>query len=577
MINNDSIRSIVDKLNESYFVPDIQRSYVWLQNPKEKRIEQLFDSLMRGYPIGSFLFWNLKKSDIETDNSDREAEEGKLNFQLYKFIENYDVRKNHNEKINITQIKNDDLHIVLDGQQRLTSLYIGLRGSRTLKRPYSRKNDASQYEEKYLYLNLLHIPSDDNPDDCYQFEFKTPAEAQQITEACLWFRVSIVNNWETEEDAENFCDKYNYGRSIERILKRLFHVLSDSPNLSYYEEKEKSLDKVLKIFIRVNSGGMQLSYSDLLMSLLTATFKSEIRDKMEQVVDKFRDDGFGCIGRDQILKTCLMMSECNHVFKLSNFSKPNIRNIENNWESIIEYLNVAVSLLASIGYRNQLSSGYIACVIAYYLFNKKCSKPSKEDKSAISMFVRIAQIRSFYSTGLDGKLSKTKELMSQSNDFCEFLEKAYVSFENFRITSEYLDWAIENVRYGSSAVLPLLQLLYPNLNYGTTSFHIDHVYPRAKFSTSTPGMPIDYIGKENNLFNLQLLEGVQNEEKSDKDPEQWLSEEFVYQEEREKYLEDNYIPSDFVLNWENLPIFEQERKKLMLQKLRHSFGLSKDA
>ena len=87
-------------------------------------------------------------------------------------------------------------------------------------------------------------------------------------------------------------------------------------------------------------------------------------------------------------------------------------------------------------------------------------------------------------------------------------------------------------------------------------------------------MPIDYIGKENNLFNLQLLEGVQNEEKSDKDPEQWLSEEFVYQEEREKYLEDNYIPSDFVLNWENLPVFEQERKKRMLQKLRHSFDLS---
>jgi hypothetical protein len=90
-------------------------------------------------------------------------------------------------------------------------------------------------------------------------------------------------------------------------------------------------------------------------------------------------------------------------------------------------------------------------------------------------------------------------------------------------------------------------------------------------------MPIDYIGKENYLFNLQLLEGVQNEEKSDKDPEQWLSEEFVYQEEREDYLEDNYIPADFVLNWENLPTFEQERKKLMLQKLRHSFGLSKEA
>ena len=65
--NHTSIKSIIDKLNSSYFVPDIQRSYVWLQNPKLKKIEQLFDSLMRGYPIGSFLFWALKKSDIESD------------------------------------------------------------------------------------------------------------------------------------------------------------------------------------------------------------------------------------------------------------------------------------------------------------------------------------------------------------------------------------------------------------------------------------------------------------------------------------------------------------------------------
>ena len=70
-----------------------------------------------------------------------------------------------------------------------------------------------------------------------------------------------------------------------------------------------------------------------------------------------------------------------------------------------------------------------------------------------------------------------------------------------------------------------------------------------------------------------MLEGVQNEEKSDKDPEQWLSEEFPTAEERIIYLRDNYIPSDFVLNWENLSAFEYERKKLMLQKLQHSFGL----
>ncbi|RKU91613.1 DUF262 domain-containing protein [Helicobacter pylori] len=117
-----SIKNVVDELNGRYFLPDIQREYVWLQKADEKKIEKLFDSILRGYPIGSFLFWKLPKEDIAKSDD-------KLNFQLYQFITNYDERKPHNEKIRIEQIKRDDLYIVLDGQQRLTSLYIGLKGN----------------------------------------------------------------------------------------------------------------------------------------------------------------------------------------------------------------------------------------------------------------------------------------------------------------------------------------------------------------------------------------------------------------------------------------------------------------
>ncbi len=121
-----SIKDVVDGLNVRYFLPDIQREYVWLKKADEKKIEQLFDFILRGYPVGSFLFWKLQKEDIAKSD---EQDSDKLNFQLYKFIENYDVRKPHNEKIRIEQIKRDDLYIVLDGQQRLTSLYIGLKGN----------------------------------------------------------------------------------------------------------------------------------------------------------------------------------------------------------------------------------------------------------------------------------------------------------------------------------------------------------------------------------------------------------------------------------------------------------------
>ncbi len=59
-----SIKDVVDGLNVRYFLPDIQREYVWLKKADEKKIEQLFDSILRGYPIGSFLFWKLQKEDI---------------------------------------------------------------------------------------------------------------------------------------------------------------------------------------------------------------------------------------------------------------------------------------------------------------------------------------------------------------------------------------------------------------------------------------------------------------------------------------------------------------------------------
>lgn len=356
-----SIKNVIDELNQSYFLPDIQREYVWLKKAKEKKVEQLFDSILRGYPIGSFLFWKLKKNNIET-NIDAKEDSDKLNFQLYKFIENYDERKTHNEKVNIEQINADDLSIVLDGQQRLTSLYIGLKGSRTLKKPKAWWDNPNAFEEKQLYLNLRYQPSGENPDDNYEFEFHKKNSVPKIDEKNYWFKVgdildlgSIVSyareNDLTDREAE--------------ILEKLKDAFCTKNLISYFEETEKNLDKVLKIFIRVNSGGTQLSYSDLLMSILTANFSSDIRDLMNKFVDSVREQGFGVMGRDQVLKTCLLLTESNHIFKLNNFSKGNINKIEENWEKITETIYKAINVLKEFGYANRLSSAYILSVIAY--------------------------------------------------------------------------------------------------------------------------------------------------------------------------------------------------------------------
>ncbi len=56
-----SIKDVVDELNVRYFLPDIQREYVWLKNADEKKIEQLFDSILRGILSALFYFGNYQK------------------------------------------------------------------------------------------------------------------------------------------------------------------------------------------------------------------------------------------------------------------------------------------------------------------------------------------------------------------------------------------------------------------------------------------------------------------------------------------------------------------------------------
>lgn len=571
IIRSDEIRTIVDAINESYFVPDIQRSYVWLNNPKWKKIEQLFDSLMRGFPIGLLLIWKLKFTDLDQGGYD--SSEEKVNIQLYKLIEKYDIRNNHNVKLLPQEIKHkiSDLNIVLDGQQRLTSLCIGLKGSRCIRRKYARTNDERAYVEQFLYLDLAYSPNEDIPDDSYKFCFLTHEDARaQNSQGHVWFLVSNIMRFDEEgEYAYKYKEDNNLTEKQYRILIKLYDVICKERNISYYEERTKKLDKVLKIFIRVNSAGVQLTYSDLLMSLLTANFEADIRDKMERQVDYLKERGFGCMGRDQILKTCLLLTGCNHVFKLENFKKSNINIIEKNWEAIIASINQAVEILRTLGYESVLSSGYIVTVVAYYLFCKRAAKDV--DKKAIGEFVRVAQLKSFFSTRLDSKLSKIHEILPSCADFPSFLNHAYAIFEELTITERFLEDAIKTVRYGTPSALPLLQILYPDLDYENVRFHIDHIYPKSKFTKSNTSLPEKYRDRKeaDYIYNLQLLAGALNEEKSNKDPESWLNQKYPHKEYRDRYLENNFIPADFVLTWENLPDFETKRKNLILNKLKN--------
>ncbi|MBH0233770.1 DUF262 domain-containing protein [Helicobacter pylori] len=555
-----SIKDVVDELNVRYFLPDIQREYVWLKNADEKKIEQLFDSILRGYPIGSFLFWKLPKEDIAKSD---EQDSDKLNFQLYQFIENYDERKPHNEKIRIEQITRDDLYIVLDGQQRLTSLYIGLKGTRTLKKKNAKNNNPNAYEEKRLYLNLKHQPNMDNPEDNYQFEFH--AQKPENDKEHWWFKVGDILELKS---VVNYTREHELGDKESELLETLNKAFHDKQLISYFEETEKNLNKVLNIFIRVNSGGVKLSYSDLLMSILTASFSSDIREKMNELVDTLKDKGFPNVGKDQVLKTCLLLIGKDTTFELKNFNKPNIKKIEDNWEKITESIYNATELLETFGYAGYLGSAYILSSLAYFYFLN--SKMNENDQKQALIFVRNAQITSYFTPSTDTKLNNIANSMKDVQTFESFNHNlAKHETSPLKITND----AIEEMMCSSShaRVFPILQILYPNLKYKTTTFHIDHIYPKSKFKKENKKLDKDFYECGNHLYNLQLLEGQENSAKKDKDPEVWLKEEYKdNQQAIEEYKKRNYIDPNLRLEWENIEEFREKREEAIIEKLKEA-------
>ncbi|GAA7463965.1 hypothetical protein ID1074_09850 [Helicobacter pylori] len=247
------------------------------------------------------------------------------------------------------------------------------------------------------------------------------------------------------------------------------------------------------------------------MSILTASFLSDIREKMNELVDALKEKGFPNVRQDQVLKTCLLLIGKDTTFELKNFNKKNIKEIEENWEKITESIYNAAKLLKNFGYVGYLGSAYILSSLAYFYFLNL--KMDKNDEEQALKFVRNAQITSYFSNSTDTKLSAIAHNMKEVQTFESFNHNlAKHQTWPLKITND----AIEDMMGSSSdarRVFPILQILYPNLNHKTNTFHIDHIYPKSKFNKKNKRLNQDFYGWKDYLYNLQLLEGGEPSQK----------------------------------------------------------------
>jgi uncharacterized protein with ParB-like and HNH nuclease domain len=562
--------------SKKYLLPSIQRELVW----STRQIEKLFDSLLRDYPVGSFLFWHVDKTRV-------------TEFTFYEFIKSYHERDSkHNAKADLNGY--DDITAVLDGQQRLTSLYIGLMGSYAKKDKAKRWNNNLAFPKRYLYLNLLKKFTDEEDIDLdleYDFSFLTEQEAkngnESKTEEYFWFKVSDILDFEKHSEINSFLIKNGLLNTQEdkaefasETLFKLYSVVHEQPSINYFLEKQGDLDKVLNIFVRINSGGTPLSYADLLLSIASASWKKrDAREDITGFVDELSDDGEGFnFNRDFVLKTCLALSDFpNIAFKVDNFNNANMRTIEENWDDITNSLRLTVNLIESFGYRREtLISNNALIPIAYYLQKKGNptnfveSSQFQEDRRRIQKWLIASLLKRAFSGQPDGVLRPIRQIIGKSFETFPLQEiiDEFKGKEKSIIFSEDDVEALFDNWYGSAYTFSTLAVFYPTLDF-KNRFHIDHIFPKSLFNRKTllaRGLTeeqcLDFMENVDYLANLQLLEGIPNIEKSNKEFKQWLDETFPDSQARSAYMERNFIP-DIDLNLENFIEFFTERTKLM--------------
>ncbi|MDE3105446.1 MAG: DUF262 domain-containing protein [Acidobacteriota bacterium] len=564
---------------QDYLLPAIQREFVWTAD----KTVTLFDSLMRGYPVGSFLFWRVDK--------DRSQD-----YKFFEFMQSLDAQ--HNKRLKPYDIPIPrELTVVLDGQQRLTSLAIGILGYRADRIKGKWVNNPNAYPKKRLYLNLADKYSgQEELDREYDFRFLTDEEAVVSAAGEHWFPLRKVLEFRDGADVNTeklmeYVTSHKLNGWGGGALAKLCNVLLKNPVIHYFREDEQSLDRVLNVFVRLNSGGIPLSYSDLLLSIASAQWSSDAREAIYGLLDDLNEFGDGFeFDKDFVLKSALVLTDLRDIgFSVNNFGKKNTADIESGWETNVRLpLLLAAELAAALGYHSKtLTSANVLIPVAYYL--RKLGSPTgfctapkyAEHRATIRKWLVVSLLKSVLSSKTDTVLAAVRTAIRDSDEELfplAAVEKALLGHGvTMRFTDDELD-ALLTSEYGKRNTFSVLAALYPSLNT-QFKFHLDHVFPKSGFHKNrlkAAGFGEDAIVRMQELVNqvpnLQFLEGLANQTKLDTAFADWIAPTLAKPTEWAQYRQLHGIPELPSYGLDQFEAFCNARRELLLLRLKESLA-----
>jgi uncharacterized protein with ParB-like and HNH nuclease domain len=553
--NSISIYEALQNIKEGkYVMPAFQRQFVWSM----EQIEKLWDSILLDYPIATFLFWHVDDSNVTWDTY----------FCNFLSEVTFDSRKqadSMNYGLTGIEIRKTDT-AVLDGQQRLTSLFVSLFGEGFIRPNFARKKSGDRLVTKLLIeLNKNRISVDEEEYNSKKFDIKfsekvgrlspTQFELKNILE--LKFQDESTREKAIEDAVVNVpADSKEYARYI---LKKLYNKIFVEKLVRYTEITDMKQDDALEMFVRFNSGGKPLRKSEITMSILEAYWPSAKTEFGQILIDSYAR-----FDTDFIIRSALMLY--GDVVK-SNINKQIAENLKNDWNGFKKALTNMESLLKDIKIDVSRFSGswnVLLPIIYYIYYNPDYNK----NFNGVRAYLLRAIFFTYFQSGTTGKLQQMK---SNINSFdYEITVEMLDQMNDLRITDGKIE-DILNSEKGSRVageVLYYLNLDWTNKNY---KYEQDHLHPDNRFSG---GKPISvgaedwrrWRGIRNRLPNLHLLEGRSNGSKNDMRLVDYYND--MNDEQKTEFCKQAMIPQNNSLEIEDFERFYEARKEILTKRIR---------
>jgi hypothetical protein len=558
-----SVEELVAKIQRGELVlPEIQRRYVW----RATRVRDLLDSLYRGYPSGSILLWETDHS-VPTQSMGVAQEAGAIQRKL----------------------------LLLDGQQRLTSLAAVVRGAPVEVRGRRKPID--------ILFNLEHpdggptdvvdIEDDDAADVERDSEDEDESPAGQLQErlnqktfvvanramAAMpnWVRVSDV--FKSEDDAEFFekagvtgfkdprYKKYQARLSRLRAIRRYHYTVNTLESTYSYEE-------VAEIFVRVNSLGVKLRAADLAMAQVTARWPNSLT-VFEAFQEKLEEDHW-TFDLGFLLRMAVVFATKQSRFK--TIGGIPIERIKAGWEQAKLGLHFACNFLktrAGIEEETVLSSLFLVPPIAVYSQLKR-EQLSEREQADLLRWVYVANMRAWYSNSAETALDEDLGILFRGGSPADLTQRIEQNFGRVEVRAADLAGKGQRNPLFSMAFLALrargardwhtgvgISLVLSGKNH-FIEWH--HIMPKALLKGA--GYENAAI---NEIANMAFIGGTTNRRIGKRQPHEYLAE--LVEKHGESFLHQHAIPADRSL-WsiERFPDFLAARRELIAQAINELVG-----